>query len=277
MIILNERCFSMKKIISVLFTLLIVFSMSACCISHEWTSATCTDPKTCAKCGKTEGEALGHTWIDATCTTAKTCSVCGETEGKPFGHKVDKWKTIEQPTCTKEGLQEGSCIRCGEKQESKIAVKDHSFGEWKTTNQSYETGKGTQTRKCSKCGKQETKTYNLTNDELAKLFKASCKSFNYKTVSRDPNAYIGEHYKCYGKVLQVCSEASSSLYYSTYRISTSGAYDNVVYAKIDNYGKSRLLVDDWITFYFTFDGLFTYETVSGSTLTIPQVIVEYYG
>ncbi|MCM1267477.1 MAG: hypothetical protein NC302_06190 [Bacteroidales bacterium] len=48
---------------------------------HEWADATCTAPKTCSKCGATEGEALGHTWVDATFAAPKTCSVCGETEG----------------------------------------------------------------------------------------------------------------------------------------------------------------------------------------------------
>lgn len=28
---------------------------------HDWVAATCTEPKTCADCGETEGDALGHT------------------------------------------------------------------------------------------------------------------------------------------------------------------------------------------------------------------------
>ncbi|MCM1047208.1 MAG: hypothetical protein NC433_02135 [Clostridiales bacterium] len=48
---------------------------------HEWAEATCTEPKTCSKCGETEGQALGHTWMEATFAAPKTCSVCGETEG----------------------------------------------------------------------------------------------------------------------------------------------------------------------------------------------------
>ena len=91
--------------------------------SHDWTDATCTEPKTCAKCGETEGEALGHdwnstscsdekvcqrcgetkaatehNWIDATCTEAKHCDICGETEGEALGHDY----------------VEGVCTRCGE-------------------------------------------------------------------------------------------------------------------------------------------------------------------
>lgn len=78
--------------------------LSACCISHDWREATCTEPKTCAKCGKTEGEPQGHIWTAATCTAPRTCSVCGATEGEPLGHD---WKAA---TCT----EPKTCTVCGE-------------------------------------------------------------------------------------------------------------------------------------------------------------------
>ena len=56
------------------------------CLSHNWASATCTNPETCSTCGLTVGYSLGHDWNDATCTKPKTCSTCGETQGKPEGH-----------------------------------------------------------------------------------------------------------------------------------------------------------------------------------------------
>ena len=64
---------------------------------HAWEDATCTEPKTCAKCGDTEGEALGHSWSDGSCTEAKTCTNCGATDGKVTGHS---WK-------------DGACTECG--------------------------------------------------------------------------------------------------------------------------------------------------------------------
>ena len=82
--------------------------------NHTWKSATCTTPKTCTVCGKTEGEALGHNWVAADCDTAKTCSVCGATEGNPLGHTVVTDKAVEA-TCTATGLTEGQhCSVCGE-------------------------------------------------------------------------------------------------------------------------------------------------------------------
>ena len=54
--------------------------------THQWRNATCTAPKTCTKCGATDGAALGHKWQNATCQQAKKCTVCGTTEGSVGNH-----------------------------------------------------------------------------------------------------------------------------------------------------------------------------------------------
>ncbi|MBR4038963.1 MAG: hypothetical protein IKJ11_02565 [Clostridia bacterium] len=54
--------------------------------AHDWTEASCTEPRSCSVCGVTEGEALGHKWTEASCTEPRSCSVCGETEGEALGH-----------------------------------------------------------------------------------------------------------------------------------------------------------------------------------------------
>lgn len=85
----------MKKKVYILLAIIIAMpALSGCCISHDWKEATCTTPKTCVKCQKTEGEALGHTWAEPTCIAPKTCIVCNETEGEALGHT---WK---EATCT---------------------------------------------------------------------------------------------------------------------------------------------------------------------------------
>ena len=98
-----------KKLISMTLVMAMVLGMfSGCCLSHTWQEATCENPKTCASCNKTEGEALGHSWTEATCETAKTCSTCGETEGEALGHKVF-WTSEDRRT-----TMEGSCSTCGQ-------------------------------------------------------------------------------------------------------------------------------------------------------------------
>lgn len=88
-----------------------------------YTAPTCTkDGYTTYECYwcdriRTEvdtGTALGHDWQDATCTTPKTCARCGITEGSALGHSEVAIPAVKA-TCTEGGLTEGSyCSRCNE-------------------------------------------------------------------------------------------------------------------------------------------------------------------
>ena len=65
----------------------------------EWTQlkkATCTESgkekSKCLRCGETQERtisALGHDWKKADCTTPKTCKRCGITEGESLGHQIE--------------------------------------------------------------------------------------------------------------------------------------------------------------------------------------------
>lgn len=96
----------------IIFSLPMLFPQLFC--SHKlWANATCTRPRVCKSCGKTEGEPLGHEWEEATCTTSKTCQRCGETKGKPLGHQPGSWtKEVDYVDATSKEIQE--CDRCGE-------------------------------------------------------------------------------------------------------------------------------------------------------------------
>lgn len=101
----------MKKKISVIaLALCCLLVLSGCCFHSEWYAANCTTPKTCVKCGETEGEALGHTWVDADCTTPKTCSACHLTEGEALGHNWVDATTEAPKTCTNCSATEGERI-----------------------------------------------------------------------------------------------------------------------------------------------------------------------
>ena len=233
--------------------------------------------KSCSNCQLTDGIPLGHSWEAATCTIPETCSVCGETQGLPLGHSVENWKVVTASTCTQEGTEQGTCTVCGESCNQSIQLKEHTPSDWEITLEATATSEGTRVKKCTACGAElEQEKFEMTAEEIEKLYKKKCKTISYDTLSRKPGEYEGEYVKFSGKIVQVCSEATSALYYSTYRVATSGSYDNVVYIFVDNYGSNeRILEDDWITFYGKFDGLFTYETVLGANVTIPKIIVEY--
>lgn len=67
---LNEQTYDKKKhikpmliIISIAVLcvfLIVIISKNTCLFSHNWQYTFCEDPKTCIRCGKTEGKPLGH-------------------------------------------------------------------------------------------------------------------------------------------------------------------------------------------------------------------------
>jgi len=104
-------------------------------ITHDYTDATCTEPKTCSVCGATDGAALGHDYdhacdtacnrcyetrtithdyTDATCTAPKTCKVCGATSGSALGHTYTN-------DC------DGTCNRCDHKRTPYPHVYTHEL------------------------------------------------------------------------------------------------------------------------------------------------------
>ena len=103
--------------------------------SHSWNAATCTAPKTCTKCGATEGSAAGHNWNAATCTAPKTCSTCGATEGGAAGHNWNAATCTAPKTCSvcgateggvaEHSYQNGACTGCGAAEPPAVVV-----GEW---------------------------------------------------------------------------------------------------------------------------------------------------
>ncbi len=106
----------MKKVVLLVFVLALTFGLCACgepsdlpdaendsggdstsgvtvTCKHTWEAATCTEPKSCSKCGETSGVALGHT------TTTGKCTRCGENfSAWEIGEYVDEFK---QPTGNK--------------------------------------------------------------------------------------------------------------------------------------------------------------------------------
>lgn len=68
------------------FCLVCDSGVAASKISHSFSDATCTAPRTCTLCGATRGEPREHSWSGASCTIPKTCTECKVTEGSPLGH-----------------------------------------------------------------------------------------------------------------------------------------------------------------------------------------------
>jgi len=170
----------------------ILFSTHVLCI-HNWKDATCDEPRTCATCGRTEGDKLGHdwsegtctihricqrcgadngttadhTWKNATCTEPKTCLECGKTIGKSLGHNIKEWTVDVQPTCTAEGESSGLCLRCNAKVKQAMEKIPHTEGDWVVLEESFINSSGyiTPGKKallCSICASElKTEEYKL--------------------------------------------------------------------------------------------------------------------
>ena len=154
-----------RTIITALIFSALLTALTGCGHEHNWAEATCTEPKTCTECGKTEGEPLGHKWKEATCTEAKTCSVCGETEGEPLGHKWKEATCTEAKTCSVCGETEGeplghkwqeatctkpkTCSVCGA---TEGEPSGHVVEDWEVTKEPTCTEAGTREGTCTVCG-----------------------------------------------------------------------------------------------------------------------------
>ena len=75
-----------------------------CAEGHSYSDATCTAPKTCSKCGTTEGEALGHNYVEG------VCGNCNENDPEYCAHES---KTlVNTATCTEAGKIYLDCDHC---------------------------------------------------------------------------------------------------------------------------------------------------------------------
>jgi len=184
-----------KLLVIILFALTLTLLISCGECAHEWSEATCTEPKTCSKCGATEGEptnhALGEWVIDApSCTEdgSKTRScACGkesETEKiNKLGHDITKHHG-KAPTCTDKGYADyEDCSRCSYTTYEELPPS-HSYKSTVTAPTC--TTEGFTTHVCEACGNSYT---DAKTEKLQHSFgewqetPASCEADGVKTRS----------------------------------------------------------------------------------------------
>ena len=111
---------------------------------HDWQDATCTEPKTCRVCSRTEGEPAGHTWDEGqvihapTCkvsgVTRFTCAACGLTKSTvvpadPDRHTWNEGEVIYPAACAAEGLIHYTCTSCGKEQDELLPLDPDRHGD----------------------------------------------------------------------------------------------------------------------------------------------------
>ena len=155
----------MKKLVLLFETILLCCLLSACACKHNWNDATCTDAKKCAKCGETEGEALGHDFEikdtkPATCSEmgiitreCKKCSLVEEEKTDIIDHVYEEAEIVKNPSCTEKGEQITVCINCGKENTKEIPAMGHK-----------DDGNGI----CSVCGVEIPLVIEMSDSEISK-------------------------------------------------------------------------------------------------------------
>lgn len=111
--------------------------------THSYSSKVTTDA-TCGKdgvktftcsCGSSYTEKIAatgqHAWKSATCTTPKTCTTCSKTEGSAAGHSWGAWTTVIAAEVGKAGQEKRTCSSCKQSETREIpALQEDLSKKW---------------------------------------------------------------------------------------------------------------------------------------------------
>lgn len=104
-------------------------------------------------------------------------------------------------------------------------------------------------------------------------FKAACVAQPYDDLARTPDSYKNMKLVITGKVVQVIEKSNGA----QYRIAIDDNYDQMFYVDYTGaFGQGRILEDDTVTLWGTYDGLMSYNSTLGGKITIPSLIAKYY-
>lgn len=103
-------------------------------------------------------------------------------------------------------------------------------------------------------------------------YKEECEEIKYNDLARNPDDYIGQKIKVTVEISQVLNGAYMG--YEDYSYKRGKTYLDKLWEI--SYGLpdegSRILENDLVTFYGTYYGLYSYETVMGGENTVPALI-----
>lgn len=107
-------------------------------------------------------------------------------------------------------------------------------------------------------------------------YKNKCQKYSYKEIFRNSEKYEGKLARFTGQVIQVMEDDGYYMVRMDVTKDKWGYYEDtiMVLIPIESF-KGRILEDDIITVYGVLSGLYTYESVFGSSVTIPSMIAQY--
>lgn len=102
-------------------------------------------------------------------------------------------------------------------------------------------------------------------------FKSNCQTIGYTDIARDSQGLKGQDFTFTGQIIQV----SGNTYRMNVTIDEFGYYDDTIVFNFDTGDGDRILEDDIVTIWGTSKGLFTYTSVLGSEITVPEIDAKY--
>ncbi len=118
---------------------------------------------------------------------------------------------------------------------------------------------------------EPTPTAHTSTPEGTATSDAALSPIAYDELARYPDKYVDVHFELRAKVVQVVSQTEQELWTRAYLTEKEYTWDDDVCLWYSGSLPQRLLEDDVIRFHARGDGLFEYQTVLGSTRTIPKL------
>lgn len=115
-------------------------------------------------------------------------------------------------------------------------------------------------------------------EQEEKDFKASCQTYTFEQMARNPDKFKETNVKLTGEVIQVMEGLySNSLRVNITKKGTYSTYytDTIYVNYVPKEGEDKILKDDIITIYGTAKGDYSYTSTLGATITLPFVDGKY--
>ena len=115
--------------------------------------------------------------------------------------------------------------------------------------------------------------------ETREEYIASCQSLPFEDLARNPDNWKGTRLSYVGQVIQVIEPSYGETV--TLRVNVTedeyGWWEDTILATVDiPEGNDRILEDDIITFYGECDGMYTYESIFGESISVPKIDIVYW-
>lgn len=143
--------------------------------------------------------------------------------------------------------------------------------------------KDNQIKNAKKLQEQAEQQQEKEQQQEMQKFTESCTTIDFDTLSRNPDKYKGNNYKFTGEVIQVSESWGDTVNLrinvtkKSYEYLDGEYWEDTIYATVEiPEGEDRILEDDIITIWGTCDGLYSYTSILGSSVSLPKIDIKYY-